>query len=317
MTSNYIHRTKLYVTNTKKLLGVFIMNQIPKWVDHYTSGKNRTILTENELQIPGLRMFGHHVSYNATESLEWHYHENAFEFSLSSKGSFSFSTMSKNYPFSGGEIFISHPNEIHGTNEIPITVGELYWFQLDTSVEENFLFLTPSAAQDLIVRLNEIQPHVVKTELKKTLPLLKTAFEISLRGENRYFTASLIHLFLQLILVYSQQNESAFSADIQTVLQFVAQNITDELPLEQLAELAGLSCSQFKQKFKKQLGIAPRNYINKQKIEYAKKLLDEGRSVTETAMLLNFNTSNYFSTVFKKFTLYSPSEYIAKKKDMI
>lgn len=292
------------------------MNQIPKWVDHFTSGKNRTILTETELQIPGLRMFGHHISYNATESLEWHYHENAFEFSLPSKGSFSFSTMNKNYPFSGGEIFISHPNEIHGTNEIPITVGELYWFQLDTSVEQNFLFLAPSAAHDLIARLNTIKPHVIKTDSKKTLPLLKTAFEMSLHEEKRYFTASLIHLFLQLILVYSQQNEHAFSADIQDVLQFIAENITAELSLKQLAEIAGLSCSQFKQKFKKQLGIAPRNYINKQKIEYAKKLLNEGKSVTETAMLLNFNTSNYFSTVFKKFTLYSPSEYIAKKKDM-
>lgn len=288
------------------------MKAIPKWYDHYTVEKNRIILTEEQLHIPGLRMFGHHTSYNATHSLNWHYHENAFEFSLPSKGTFSFSTMDENFPFSGGEIFISHPDEVHGTNETPITVGELYWFQLDTSVEQNFLFLKSEAAHDLITKLNAIEQHVVKTELKKTLPLLKEAFELAVTGENQYFTASLIQLFLHLIIVYSQEAEHSFSEDIQKVLEYIEEHITEDLSLEQLADTAGLSCSQFKQKFKKQLGIAPRNYINRQKVEYAKRLLKEGKSVTETAMHLSFATSNYFSTVFKKFTLYTPREYIQK-----
>lgn len=286
------------------------MNAIPKWYDHYTVEKNRIILTEDQLHIPGLRMFGHHASYNATHSLNWHYHENAFEFSLPSKGTFSFSTMDENFPFSGGEIFISHPNEIHGTNETPITIGELYWFQLDTSVEKNFLFLEARAAHDLITELHSIEQHVVKTNLKKTLSLIQKAFELAVNGENKYFTASLIQLFLHLVIVYSHEDEISFSADIQNVLTYIDAHITEDLSLEQLADTAGLSCSQFKQKFKKQLGIAPRNYINRQKVECAKKLLREGKSVTETAMTLNFTTSNYFSTVFKKFTLYTPREYV-------
>lgn len=290
------------------------MNAIPKWYDHYTVEKNRIILTEEQLHIPGLRMFGHHISYNATHFLNWHYHENAFEFSLPSKGTFSFSTMDGNFPFSGGEIFISHPDEVHGTNEIPITVGELYWFQLDTSAEEEFLFLDPAAAHDLITKLNAIEQHVVKTDLKKTLPLLKEAFELAVNKENKYFTAALIQLFLHLIIVYSHEAEVSFSADIQDALTYIDEHITEDLSLEHLADTAGLSCSQFKQKFKKQLGIAPRNYINKQKVEYAKKLLRDGKSVTETAMALNFTTSNYFSTVFKKFTLYTPREYVRKNR---
>lgn len=288
------------------------MNTIPNWHDKYIVEKHKTILTEDQLLIPGLRMFGHHVSYNATESLNWHYHENAFEFSLPSKGTFSFSTMDKNFPFSGGELFISHPNEVHGTNETPITIGELYWFQLDTSTKESLLFLDLEASRDLIDNLNQIELHVIKTDQKKTLPLLKQAFELATAGENRYFVASLIHLFLHIILVYSRQSTNPFSADIQESLNYIAEHITEDLSLELLADMAGLSCSQFKQKFKKQLGIAPRNYINQQKIELAKHLLKDGKSVTETAMTLNFTTSNYFSTVFKKFTLYTPREYIKK-----
>lgn len=290
------------------------MDNIPKWYDHYTVEKNRTILTETQLGIPGLRMFGHHISYNATESLSWHYHENAFEFSFPSKGTFSFSTVEKNYPFSGGEIFISRPNEVHGTNETPITVGELYWFQLDTSRDKDFLFLNTQAAQDLIGKLNHLSHHVVKTDAKKMLPLLEKAFSLAPHMENKYFTASLLQMFLHLVLFYSQKEPISLSGDIQAALNFVQKHITAALTLEELACIAGLSCSQFKQKFKKQLGIAPRHYINQKKIEYAKKLLAEGKSVTETAMILNFTTSNYFSSVFKKYTRYTPTEYLYSRK---
>ena len=37
-------------------------------------------------------------------------------------------------------------------------------------------------------------------------------------------------------------------------------------------------------------------------------------SVTDIAMLLGFTTSSYFSTVFKKYTLYTPTEYLEKEK---
>ena len=62
------------------------------------------------------------------------------------------------------------------------------------------------------------------------------------------------------------------------------------------------------------MGISPRLYINQKKIECAKKLLSEGFSITEVAMHLNFVSSSYFSSVFKKYTNCTPSEYIKKSK---
>ena len=139
---------------------------------------------------------------------------------------------------------------------------------------------------------------------------MERAFELALEGADVQLISSLLQLFLHLMIMYSQQEPSQLSMDIIKVLDYILENITSELSLDHLASLANLSCSQFKQKFKKQLGIAPRHFINQQKIEYAKTLLLEGKSVTDTAMLLNFTTSSYFSTVFKKYTLYTPSEYL-------
>lgn len=286
-----------------------------KWEDQYQFTKDRVVLTDKQFFIPGVRTFGHHTRHSAMESLSWHYHENSFEFSIPAKGTFTFSTPEEDYRYSGGDVFISYPNEIHGTNQIPVSLGDLYWFQLDISDVNHFLFLKPDSARTLIEALNNISLHVVKTDMKKTLPLIKEAFHYGQSPGTAQLASSYLQLFLHLIIVYAQKTPSLISADIQAALDYMHHNITSKITLEQLASIAQLSCSQFKQKFKKQLGIAPRQYINQQKIEYSKNLLKDGKSVTEIAMLLDFSTSGYFSTVFKKYTLYSPSEYLKKRQN--
>lgn len=65
------------------------------------------------------------------------------------------------------------------------------------------------------------------------------------------------------------------------------------------------------------MGISPRRFINQQKIEAAKPLLLNRMSVTDIAMQLGFNSSTYFSTVFKQYTMYSPREYLVHRKTNI
>jgi len=278
--------------------------------DTFLISKDRITLTEEQLHIPGLRMIGHHMIYNVLEPLNWQYHEEAFEFSLSVKGNFVFHTPQKAYPFSRGDVFVSFPNEIHGTDRTPVASGELYWFQLDISREENFLFLSPDSAKELIDQLKRIPNHVIHTEISKMLPLIENAFEAALSRNDRHLVAAYMVLFLHLLLSYEQKESSYISLTMLRVLDYIQANITTEISLEHLATIANLSCSQFKQNFKKELGTSPRHYINQQKIEFSKGLLLEGRSVTEIAMLLNFSSSNYFSSVFKKYTLRTPSEYM-------
>lgn len=285
-----------------------------KWEDRYINTKDRMLLTKTEFFIPGVRMFGHQKIHSAIESLNWHYHEDCFEFSIPAKGTFTFSTPEKDYPYSGGDVFISYPNEVHGTNSTPITIGDLYWFQLDSSDKGHFLYLNPDAAGELILALNNISRHVIKTDIKKMLPLIKEAFHYGQEPQTSQLAAACLQLFLHLLINYAQKAPALISPDIQRSLDYIREHVTSEITLERLASISHLSRSQFKQKFKKQLGVPPRQYMNQQKIEYSKKLLAEGKSVTETAMLLNFSTCGYFSTVFKKYTLYSPGDYLKHRR---
>lgn len=289
-----------------------IMDSAINWKDTYTMTKERIVYTDAQLHIPGVRMLAYHLMTTAIPSLAWHYHENAFEFTAIIRGGILFSTKSSSYKCSGGDVFVAFPNEVHGTNIGPIAAGEIYWFQLDISNENDFLFLSPAAARDMINRLKAIPHHVVQTDFRQTAPMLINAFKLARSGGNPQFVASCIQLFLHQLILYSEREQFRLTPDIGKSLNYILDNITEEFSLEELAHQTNLSCSQYKQKFKKQVGESPRTFINQQKIEYAKALLLNGHSVTDIAMLLNFSTSAYFSTVFKKYTLLTPREYVKR-----
>lgn len=280
------------------------------WHDPYTVTKNRIIYTQEQHHVPGVCSLAHHLTKDSIPSLKWHYHENAFEFALSTKGTLSFCTRTSSYKFSGGDVFIAFPNEVHSTDNSPIFPSDMYWFQLDISDPSHFLFMSRPSALKIIENLKAIPHHVIQTDAKEVQPLLIQAFNLASQGEDPEFIAAYLQLFLHLLISYSKREQFSLSPDIGRTLNYILDHISSEISLEELACVANLSCSQYKQKFKKQLGVSPRNYINQQKIENAKTLLLDGMTVTEVAMLLGFTTSGYFSTVFKKYTLLTPMEYV-------
>ncbi|QUI22176.1 helix-turn-helix transcriptional regulator [Vallitalea pronyensis] len=284
------------------------MDHPVKWQDSYVASKHITILTGEQLKIPGVRVFGKQHMTSAVSPLSTHYHENAYEFVLVSEGSFTFTVGDETYDVSGGDVFLSFPNELHSTAQSPLSLGGFFWIQLDISVMDNFLFLSEEARGHLIEALSSMTAHVIKAENSALVSLCKKTFKLALENEA-YAAASHFVYLIYAILEASKKISSVRTEDIQQVINYIHDHVTHDISLYDLAHLSNLSLSHFKQKFKKQIGVSPRNYINIQKIELAKKLLKEGKSKTETAMLLGFNTSSYFSSVFKKYTTKTPSEY--------
>lgn len=289
------------------------MSDVIELKDDYQYSKHIHILVSEQLRIPSLITFGKQTRTSATESLPPHYHNNCFEFVYISTGSAIFSIDDKNYSLSGGDVFVSIPNQVHSTDSMPISVCEMYWFQLAAEPEQ-LLFLNPSAAKHLLKELFSFKQPQLHTDSREIYPLIKSAFDQCVRGDNPYLAGQYLALLLYKFIEYQKEKIVILTPEIKRTRDYILTHITEEFSLDELASISHLSTSQFKQKFKNEVGFSPRQFINYEKIEYSKKLLLEGKDVTQVASMLGFDNSSYFSVVFKRFTMCSPTQFLKNNK---
>lgn len=288
-----------------------MQTQAVEWYDQYEDTKERKIYTYAQHGIPGLRMFGYHNTSHAIAPLVPHYHKACFEFSYVVQGNLQFFVDGNTYSLSGGDMYATFPDEVHDTGNVPMSLHQIYWFQLQVDDPEQFLFMDAGAARELIDRLNRLSSRVIKMN-GHTEGILAEIFSgiASNTPLGRIKAAALLEVLTCRILESADAPQVQISQDMRQATDYIFAHICQELKMEELAGAALLSVSRFKQKFKQELGTSPRNFINYHKIEAAKKLLQQGKSVTDTAMELGFSSSNYFSAVFRRYTLMSPTEYL-------
>ena len=92
LASNYVHRTNLKfftavcaLHNCRITFGGIKMTASLNWKTSFTDTKDRVIYTYSQHRIPGVSALAHHSITSAIPSLEWHYHENSFEFSMAAQ----------------------------------------------------------------------------------------------------------------------------------------------------------------------------------------------------------------------------------------
>lgn len=90
----------------------------------------------------------------------------------------------------------------------------------------------------------------------------------------------------------------------------MTEHLHEQIVLQDIADTFAVSSNYLSQTFKKHMGIGLIEYSNRQKIEEAKRLLQESTlKLYEISDMLGFNNSFYFSRVFKKVTGMTPKDY--------
>ena len=278
----------------------------------YTWTEKRRVLTDVELQIPGIRLFG--WSHNASpHPLGTHIHKGALELVYVVSGSQHYIVENEGeYDVKGNQVFLAQPNVAHGTGGELHDRYEIFWVQIEKELCPNFLGMNWENGMYLQSRLLMLENRVLRPQ-QNLHPMFARSLE--LLAEDDFFSQMHGSILLQECLcelVRTENHQESLSEDIASAVAYIKENVLENILLEQLAEQSGLSLSGFKQKFRREMGVPPREFINVAKVEKSRQLLSQGYSVTQTAFMLGFSSSNYFATIFRKFTGQTPSEYIRK-----
>jgi AraC family transcriptional regulator of arabinose operon len=94
------------------------------------------------------------------------------------------------------------------------------------------------------------------------------------------------------------------------VLEYIKHNLTGKLSIDALCQMAFMSKASFFRAFKHELGISPVDYIIKERVQFAKQLMNNPyNSISDACFKAGFNNLNYFSRTFKKIEGVTPSLY--------
>lgn len=287
----------------------YFPDETPVWLDSHK------ILVKNQLSIPNLHMMGYADFQTSFIKLPQHYHR-TMEFTVFLNGTQQYYINNSLHTVHGGQILMTSPNEIHGNNDSFQDICEYVWFQFDMSYfNKNFLGLPDSHGTYLYQQLLQYKQRIKQVSQNDMHQLRQAFFLIASDGSHDKLSG--YTLFLQFVinnLCFPEPYEATYSHDIQVALAYIHAHLYEDIPIDIIAHHIGLSSSRFQVKFKNELGVTPHAYIIMQKIRIAKAMLEDPQnSITEISYKLCFSSSNHFSSVFKKYTGLSPSDFRSKQ----
>jgi transcriptional regulator GlxA family with amidase domain len=100
---------------------------------------------------------------------------------------------------------------------------------------------------------------------------------------------------------------------ISRAQNYIEENLSEKISFEQVASKLAISRRNFDRRFIKAIGNTPVAYLQRVKVEVAKRILEKGRkSIFEVMYEVGYSDDKAFREVFKKITGLSPLDYRAK-----
>lgn len=275
---------------------------------------SRLILDMNIHHIGVFEEFGYYNYTNVQPTLPFHTHKDAVEICYLAKGKQIYFVQEEIFEIQGGDLFVTFPNESHGTGGNPEEKGTLYWLILRQPVADvDYLGLSTEEAMELFSYLRSLPCRLFRgsSKCEYFLQEIVRVFFMERNLLTHITLNNLLVAFLLEVIYCSGNNYNHVSHQgIASVLRYIEENLSETYSLEDLANRCNLSLSHFKHLFKKEIGIPPTEYINRRKIEKAETLLSESDlSIKDIAYDLGFSSPAYFATVFRQYKGYVPTQH--------
>ncbi len=254
----------------------------------------------------GIR-FHHSVSNNENADSLLPESHHMCEIILLLSGSAQYKVEGQRYDLSPLDAIIIHPNKLHARE-----------ISSDAPYERMVLHFAPDllpsfADLNLLSNYNDsFLPSVLPKKIVEKSNFIELMYQCEklCQEKNKYTDLHFIGIILkiietlnELILTLDEKHRSLpIKVDkiSHACIQYVNQHLTDKEKLspKNIASQLHISVSHLQHTFKKEIGVSLHSYISNQRIQLARKLLQQGQSPQSVANLLNYE---YYSTFYHNF----------------
>ncbi len=247
--------------------------------------------------IPGVKIF-----YISDGKFNWNIHNN--EHTL--------------YP---GDVALILPGQEIGSTTGVLEIGSFSFLHINAYLQgkdEIILDKWGRLSGNEIIAMSKIlllSSPVVITQINEAGKILKCIQQELCNQEFGYYTSVNNHIEDLLILLTRQLTRQKnpgrdFPKTFMKLDEALRRDISHQWTVDEMAALTGLGNTLFNDKVKNYTGFTPLNYLINIRVSEATRLLKKGQiNISNIALDTGFNSSQHFSTTFKKLTGFTPGEF--------
>ena len=150
-----------------------------------------------------------------------------------------------------------------------------------------------------------------RPDIKSLFESITPYFDSDIKPSNQLLELKMIEGLYILLNTDKELYASLFDFTVPwktDILDFMEENYTDDLTMEEIASFTGRSLATFKRDFSKVSDISPQKWLIQKRLEKAHELINEkGVKVTDACFDVGFKNRSHFTTAFKKHYGYAPS----------
>ncbi len=208
----------------------------------------------------------------------------------------------KAIPFQNGAVFIFPPGVAHCTD---------YTGKETRKISFGFSCDDPDSL-----------PFIFEKSIDKTVLSLLNEIDIEF-SEKQYRYGENIGLYLSLIMNKllrssgKHPTRSDSTTNMKYIINYIGENFSHDVNLNELAKMAGYSPDHFRVLFKKEVGCSPLKYITDRRLDLAKRMIEDisDMTISDIAEYVGYNNYIHFTNIFKEKYGISPSAIRKNKKN--
>ncbi len=244
-----------------------------------------------------------------------HYHRE-FEFLVITEGVVNVQIEKESYTLQKGEGVFINSGCIHMISGMDKTEHGFIALVFDYSLlchESDKIFMSYIKH---IINHSLLLPISLPKEICIHIQKLCSIFKEASFGHEFYIKSSLYHILFLLIQNARRVKapvQSVKSSIIKTVIDYIKENYSKTISLQELADYVHTSREYLCRIFNEITSVSPVVYLNQYRIQQSTfLLLDSSFSISDIAFSCGFHNSSYFNKLFKRYMGCTPTEFREK-----